>query len=70
MEIFEELHRTKLQIRVGAGPIMTDHLLSHIVARFQQIHPGIDVLVEPTETASIIKGVLDHTYDVGLWGSH
>jgi len=67
-EVFEELHRTKLKIRVGAGPIMTDHVLPHIVARFQQIHPGIDVLIEPTETSSIIKGVLDHTYDVGFVG--
>jgi DNA-binding transcriptional LysR family regulator len=67
-EVFEELHRTKRRIRVGAGPIMTDHVLPHIVARFQQIYPGIDVLIEPTETSSIIKGVLDHTYDVGFVG--
>jgi DNA-binding transcriptional LysR family regulator len=67
-EVFEELYRNKLQIRVGAGPIMTDHLLPHIVALFQQIHPGIEVLIDPTETSSIIKGVLDHTYDVGFLG--
>jgi DNA-binding transcriptional LysR family regulator len=67
-ELFEELQRGKVQIRVGAGPMMTDHILPHVVARFQQTHPGIEVMVEPTETASIIKGVLDHTYDVGFVG--
>jgi len=67
-EVFEELHRTKRKIRVGAGPMMTDHVLPHIVARFQKAHPGIDVLIEPNETSSIIKGVLDHTYDVGFVG--
>ena len=67
-EIFDELQRTKVHIRVGAGPIMTDHVLPHIVARFQQLHPGIEVLIEPTETASILKGVLDHAYDVGFVG--
>jgi DNA-binding transcriptional LysR family regulator len=66
--VFEELYRNKRQIRVGAGPIMTDHLLPRIVARFQQTHPGIEVLIEPTETSSTIKCVLDHTYDVGFVG--
>ena len=54
-ELFEELQRGKIQIRVGAGPIMTDHILPHVVALFQQSHPGIEVVVEPTETAAIIK---------------
>jgi DNA-binding transcriptional LysR family regulator len=67
-EIFEELQQGKVQIRVGAGPIMTDHIFPHVVARFQQAHPGIEVVVEPTETAAIIKGVLDRTYDVGFVG--
>jgi DNA-binding transcriptional LysR family regulator len=67
-EVFAELYRTKRQIRIGAGPIMTDHLLPHIAARFQQLDPGIDVLMEPAETAAIVKGVLDHTYDVGFVG--
>jgi DNA-binding transcriptional LysR family regulator len=67
-EMFDELQQTKLQIRVGAGPIMTDHVLPHIVARFQQLHPAIEVLIEPTETALILKGVLDHTYDIGFVG--
>lgn len=67
-EIFAELQRRKQQIRVGAGPIMTDHVIPHIVARFQQKHPGFDVQVEPAETAAIVKGVLDHTYDVGFIG--
>ena len=67
-ELFEELQRGKVHIRIGAGPIMTDHILPHVVACFQRIQPGIEVVVEPTETASIIKGVLDHTYDVGFVG--
>lgn len=67
-EVFAELYRTKRQIRVGAGPMMADHVLPHIVARFQKAHPGIDVMIEPNETSSIIKGVLDHTYDVGFVG--
>ena len=67
-ELFEELQRGKVQILVGAGPIMTDHVLPHVVARFQQTYPDIRIVVEPTETASIIKGVLDRTYDIGFVG--
>jgi len=68
MELFAELQRSKSQIRVGAGPIMADHILPHIVARFQQKHPGIDIIVEPSETVSIVKAVLDHTLDLGFVG--
>lgn len=67
-DMLQEIAGMKSQIRIGAGPIMTDHLLPHVVAQFRTDYPDMDVMVEPNETEEIIKGILDLTYDIGFLG--
>lgn len=67
-QIFEEIFKTKNKIVIGAGPIMTDYVIPHMMGFFKKNHPGIDLVVEPMETDSIVRGVLDHSLDVGFVG--
>lgn len=67
-EILAEIFRNKHQIVIGAGPIMTDYVIPHMMGFFKKNHPDIDLVVEPLETDNIAKGVLDHSMDVGFIG--
>jgi len=67
-EIFTEIFRSKLKISIGAGPIMTDYVVPHMMGFFRKRQPGIELAVEPMETDNIVKGVLDHSLDIGFVG--
>ena len=66
--ILQQINQLKRKILVGAGPIMTDYVIPHIIALFRQSRPGIEIIVDSSETNLIVKGVLDHTYDLGFVG--
>ena len=66
--ILHQINQLKRKILVGAGPIMTDYVIPHIIALFRQARPGIEIIVDSSETNLIVKGVLDHTYDLGFVG--
>lgn len=67
-DIFSEIFRSKNRIMIGAGPIMTDYVIPHMMGFFKKNHPGIDLVAEPMETDNIVKGVLDHSLDIGFVG--
>lgn len=67
-EIFTEIFRSKSRIVIGSGPIMTDYVIPHMMAFFRKNHPDIELVVEPMETDSIVRGVLDHSLDIGFIG--
>ncbi|MFZ5633866.1 MAG: LysR substrate-binding domain-containing protein [Bacillota bacterium] len=66
--IFTEIFRSKNRIAIGAGPIMIDYFIPHMMGFFKKNHPGIDLVAEPMETDNIVRGVLDHSLDVGFIG--
>jgi len=65
---FSEVFKSKNQIVIGAGPLMTDHIIPHMMGFFKKNHPDIDLVVSPMNTDSTVKGILDHTLDVGFLG--
>lgn len=66
--IFSEIFKSKNQIVIGAGPVMTDYVIPHMMGFFKRNHPEIDLVVHPINSESTIKGVLDHSLDVGFVG--
>ena len=68
--IFSEIFKSKSQIVIGAGPLMTDHIIPHMMGFFKKNHPDIDLVVNPMDTGSTVKGILDHSLDVGFMGFH
>lgn len=68
-QIFSSINDVKKDISIGAGPIMSDYVLPHVIAYFKKDHPQVEVGIEPSETSLIIKGVLDHTFDLGFIGA-
>lgn len=67
-DIFAEIFKSKNQIVIGAGPAMTDYVIPHMMGFFKKNHSGIELSVEPMETDNIVRGVLDHSLDVGFVG--
>lgn len=67
-DIFAEIFRSKNQIVIGAGPIMTDYIIPHMMGFFRKIHPETELVVEPMKTDNIVRGILDHSLDVGFVG--
>lgn len=66
--VIDGIDRVKKVIMVGAGPLTTDYIMPHVVASFKQDHPTVEVLVESSETDRIVRGVIDHSYDLGIIG--
>jgi len=67
--IINAVNDVKKDITIGAGPIMSDYVLPHVIASFKKDNVDIEVKIEPSETSLIIKGVLDHSYDLGFIGA-
>lgn len=63
-----EMFKSKNQIVIGAGPLMTDYIIPHMMGFFKKNHPDIDLVVKPMNTYSTVKGILDHSLDVGFLG--
>lgn len=64
----QRLSEVKRSVTVGAGPLTTAYILPHVIASFRRNHPDIDVMAESSETDLIIRGIVDHTFDVGVVG--
>ncbi|KJR96133.1 MAG: hypothetical protein VR68_15555 [Peptococcaceae bacterium BRH_c4a] len=67
--IINTINMIKQDITIGAGPIMSDYVLPHVIASFKKDNANIEVKIEPSETSLIIKGVLDHSFDLGFIGA-
>lgn len=67
--IINTINSIKQDITIGAGPIMSDYVLPYVIASFKKDNAYIEVKIEPSETSLIIKGVLDHSYDLGFIGA-
>lgn len=67
-DIFTEIFKSKNQILIGAGPVMTDYVIPHMMGFFKKNHPEIDLVVHPMDAEYTVKGVLDHSLDVGFVG--
>lgn len=67
-DIFTEIFKSKNQILIGAGPVMTDYVIPHMMGFFKKNHPEIDLVVHPMDSEYTVKGVLDHSLDVGFVG--
>ena len=58
----------KRTVTIGAGPVTSSFVLPHVIASFGREHPDINVKVESSETSLIVRGVLDHSFDLGVVG--
>jgi len=67
-QIFNEIFKSKNQILIGSGPIMTDYVIPHMMGFFKKNHPNIDLMAHPMDTDNTVRGVLDHSLDVGFVG--
>jgi len=67
--IINTINLVKQDISIGAGPIMSDYVLPHVIASFKKSHPDTSIAIEASETLLIIKGVLDHSFDLGFIGA-
>ncbi len=66
--ILKDINSLKNFVSIGAGPIMADYILPHIMALYRKIHKKVDINITPTKTDLIIKGLTDHTFDIGFIG--
>ncbi len=64
----KRLSDLKRSVTIGAGPLTSAFVLPHVIASFGREHPDIDVKAEASETSMIIRGVIDHTFDLGVVG--
>ena len=64
----QRLSEIKRNVTVGAGPLTTAYILPHVIAAFRRDHPDVDVAAVSSETDLIVRGVVDHTFDLGVVG--
>ena len=64
----QSLSDVKRSVTIGAGPLTTAFILPHLIASFGRDHPDIDVIAESSETSLVVRGVIDHTFDLGVVG--
>ena len=64
----QRLSQEKQNVTIGAGPITTAYILPHVIAAFRHDHHDIDVAAVSSETDLIVRGVVDHTFDLGVVG--
>lgn len=67
--IFDQIFGSIKNINLASGPIMADYVIPHLIAFTQKNNPLIGVSLEPSETESILKGILEFNYDVGFIGT-
>jgi DNA-binding transcriptional LysR family regulator len=76
-EIFrlvEEAERTmkdvgaleKGELRVGTTNALAQYLLPIILPAFNTSHPGIQLYVEVESSSQLVKGILDHNYEIAI----
>ncbi len=68
-KILNQIDNLKRDIIIAAGPVTSDYILPYFISAFKKEHPKVNIRIDPSETFSIIKGVLDHTYDIGFIGA-
>lgn len=68
-KILKQIDTIKRDIIIAAGPVTSDYILPYFISAFKKDHPEADIRIHPSETFSIIKGVVDHTYDIGFIGA-
>jgi len=68
-KILSRIDGLKREIIIAAGPVTSDYILPYFISAFKKEHPEVDIRIDPSETFSIIKGVLDHTFDIGFIGA-
>jgi DNA-binding transcriptional LysR family regulator len=68
-KLLNQIDNLKRDIIIAAGPVTSDYILPYFISAFKKEHPEVNIRIDPSETFSIIKGVLDHTYDIGFIGA-
>ena len=56
----------KGELRVGTTNALAQYLLPIILPAFNTSHPGIQLYVEVESSAQLVKGILDHNYEIAL----
>ncbi|MFW6126091.1 MAG: selenium metabolism-associated LysR family transcriptional regulator [Chloroflexota bacterium] len=56
------------QLAIGASTIPAEFLLPAILSQFKEEHPGAELRLLVSDSATVIKGVVEGTYDVGFCG--
>jgi len=54
---------------IGASTIPGEYLLPPLLAKFKQRHPAVRIQVDISDSARVIAGIADGTYEVGFCGT-
>ncbi len=68
-KMLDQIDSLKKNILIAAGPVTSDYILPYFISVFKKERPEVNIRINPSETFAIIKGVLDHTYDIGFIGA-
>ena len=58
--------RTRQQLRIAATPLVSSHLLPHMLARFRDDHPGIRIQLLDDNLGGVQEAVESGAADIGL----
>lgn len=56
----------KGELRVGTTNALAEYLLPIILPVFNTSHPGIQLYVEVESSSQLVKGILDHNYEIAI----
>lgn len=56
----------KGELRVGTTNALAQYLLPIILPAFNTSHPGIQLYVEVESSSQLVKGILDHNYEIAI----
>jgi LysR family transcriptional regulator, transcriptional activator of the cysJI operon len=56
----------KGELRVGTTNALAQYLLPIILPAFNASHPGIQLYVEVESSTQLVKGILDHNYEIAI----
>lgn len=56
----------KGELRVGTTNALAQYLLPIILPTFTMSHPGIQLYVEVESSSQLVKGILDHSYEIAI----